>query len=245
LVGNLITDMSLEVQVGVAKVNKWSVQESGDTFEMVERPHGGLSFVLVDGQSHGVGAKRISNLVARKAISLLGEGIRDGASARAVHDYLYTLRQGKVSATLNFISVDLVSRTVVVTRNSHCPVLIHANGELRAWDEPSEAIGIRFRTRPAICEVPLSSNLTVTAFTDGLLIAGERTGRKLDYVALIKEYSSELLPAQTIANQLLANAIERDGGRPSDDISILVVATRETVDGDLTRRMSVSFPVPF
>jgi serine phosphatase RsbU (regulator of sigma subunit) len=236
--------MPLEVQVGVAKVNKWSVQESGDTFEMVERPHGGLSFVLVDGQSHGIGAKRISNLVARKAISLLGEGIRDGAAARAAHDYLYTLRQGKVSATLNIISVDLVTRTVVATRNSHCPVLINANGEMQMFDEPSEAIGIRFRTKPTICEVPITPNLTVVAFTDGLLIAGERTGQKLDYIALINEYCQSVLPAQVIADKLLATAIEREANRPSDDISLLVVATRETAEGDLTRRMSVSFPVP-
>jgi serine phosphatase RsbU (regulator of sigma subunit) len=235
--------MALEVQVGVAKVNKWAVMESGDTFEMVERPHGGLSFVLVDGQSHGAGAKRVSNLVARKALSLLGEGVRDGAAARAAHDYLYTLRQGKVSATLNIISVDLVSRTMVITRNSHCPVLIWSNGMLRLFDEPSEAIGIHIRTRPAICEEPLTPNLTIVAFTDGLLIAGERIGKRLDYATRANALCVEQLPAQAIADRLLADAVERESKRPSADISIVVVATRDIAEGDLTRRMSVSFPV--
>ena len=32
--------MATEVQVAVAKVNRWAMSESGDTFEMVERPHG-------------------------------------------------------------------------------------------------------------------------------------------------------------------------------------------------------------
>src|SRR5512141_688326 len=114
----------IDIQTAVAKVNKWGEPESGDTVEMVERPHGGLSFVLVDGQSHGRGAKRLSNTVARKAISLLGEGIRDGAAARAAHDYLYTHRLGKVSAELQIVSIDLVTRTLVVSRNSHCPVFI-------------------------------------------------------------------------------------------------------------------------
>ena len=73
----------MELQVAGAKVSKYAVRESGDTLEMIERPHGGLSFVLVDGQHTGHGAKAVSNLVARKAISLLAEGVRDGAAARA------------------------------------------------------------------------------------------------------------------------------------------------------------------
>ncbi|OUC07453.1 hypothetical protein RY27_14810, partial [Litorilinea aerophila] len=90
----------LEVQIGVAKINKYASSESGDTVEIVERPHGGISVVVADGQRSGRSAKAISNLVVRKAISLLAEGVRDGAVARATHDYLHTLRGGKVSAEL-------------------------------------------------------------------------------------------------------------------------------------------------
>ena len=88
----------MNVQFGVAKINKYATSESGDTLEMIERPHGGLSLVLVDGQRSGRAAKLISNVVARKAIQLLAEGVRDGAAARAAHDYLFTYRGGKVSA---------------------------------------------------------------------------------------------------------------------------------------------------
>ncbi len=80
----------LELQVAVAKVSKYAVSESGDTVETIERPHGGLSLVLVDGQRSGKSAKAISNIVARKAVSLLADGVRDGAAARAAHDYLRT-----------------------------------------------------------------------------------------------------------------------------------------------------------
>src|SRR5665811_1505220 len=97
----------MELQIGVAKVSKYASRESGDTVEVIERPGGGLSLVLVDGQRTGRSAKIISNIVARKAISLLGEGVRDGAVARAAHDYLQTHRNGQVSADLQLISVDL------------------------------------------------------------------------------------------------------------------------------------------
>ncbi len=47
----------LEVEVAVAKVSKYAVSESGDSVELIERPHGGLSLVVVDGQRSGKSAK--------------------------------------------------------------------------------------------------------------------------------------------------------------------------------------------
>ncbi|MBI5876036.1 MAG: SpoIIE family protein phosphatase [Chloroflexi bacterium] len=233
----------IDVQTAVAKVNKWAMPESGDTVEMVERPHGGLSFVLVDGQSHGKGAKRISNTVARKAIALLGEGIRDGAAARAAHDYLYTQRQGKVSAELQIISVDLATRTLVISRNTHCPVFIVENGELRELTDPCEAIGIHIRTRPAITEMPISVPLTIIAFSDGFLSAGQFSGRQFESRALVKSLCTQQLHASAIADQLLTAAVQMDMGRPDDDISLMVMATRDRPEEEQVRRVSVSFPV--
>ncbi|MEJ2350473.1 MAG: hypothetical protein P8Y03_11860 [Anaerolineales bacterium] len=99
----------MEVQIAVSKIRKYATSDSGDTVEVVERPKGGLSVVMADGQSSGRGAKWISTLVVRKVISLLAEGVRDGAAARAASDYLFTERRGKVLATLNILS--LLTRT--------------------------------------------------------------------------------------------------------------------------------------
>ena len=95
--------LRIEAQLAVAKINKYATEESGDTVEVVERPRGGVSLVMADGQRSGRSAKAISNIVVRKAISLLAEGVRDGAVARATHDYLHLERGGKVSAELTMI----------------------------------------------------------------------------------------------------------------------------------------------
>src|SRR4051812_27831511 len=114
----------LDIQIAAAKTNKYASRESGDTVEVVERPGGGFTAVLADGQGSGRAAKTISQLVSARAVALLKDGARDGSVARAVHDALYTQRGGQVSAELTLLSVDLASRTVVLTRNSHCPALI-------------------------------------------------------------------------------------------------------------------------
>jgi serine phosphatase RsbU (regulator of sigma subunit) len=234
----------VEIQVAVAKVGKWATSESGDTLEMVERPHGGLSFVLVDGQRSGRSAKAISNLVARKAISLLAEGVRDGAAARAAHDYLFTYKGGKVSATLNILSADLTSSTLVLSRNSHCPtIVVTPNGELQVLDEPSQPVGVRRSTKPQIAELPLVAGTVVVIYTDGLGAAGVRSGHTLDVPAAVREMMSEGgASAQQLADGLLQRALALDEGRPHDDISVLVLRVLERA-GDGVRRLSVRLPI--
>jgi serine phosphatase RsbU (regulator of sigma subunit) len=238
----------LELQVAVAKVSKYAVSESGDTVELIERPHGGLSLVMVDGQRSGKSAKAISNTVARKAVSLLADGVRDGATARAAHDYLRTLRGGQVSATLNIVSVDLVTRTIVVSRNSHCPVIVAnaALGELYLLNEPSQAIGIQSRTRPVITELPVAPDVHIVVFTDGVLSAGVRHGKRLDIPAFIRDHIADCpteVCARSLADALLNQAVELDQGRPEDDISVLVISVIAHQCPDGIRRLSVRFPI--
>ena len=234
----------MEIEVAAAKIGKWATSESGDTLEMIERPHGGVSFVLVDGQRSGRAAKAISNLAARKAISELAEGIRDGAAARAAHDYLYTHRAGKVSATLNIVSVDLVSNSLVLSRNSPCPaIVLHPDGDLRLLDAPSQPIGIHRGTKPVINELPLVAGTIVTVYTDGLEMAGARSSRVFDIPSAMRDLMSVgSNTAQQLANGLLELAKELDAGRPRDDMSILVLRIVDR-SSDGVRRMSVSLPL--
>jgi serine phosphatase RsbU (regulator of sigma subunit) len=245
----------LLVDVAVAKAPKYAVRESGDSVEVVERPNGGLSIVMADGQRSGKSAKAISSIAVRKAISLLAEGVRDGAAARATHDYLRTERRGQVSAELTIISIDLETRTIVVSRNSQCPVLIadtaaeQGDGQLmcRSLDEPADVVGVHSRARPVITELPLAAGQTLVAFTDGVLHAGSRTGKQLDLHRCFDMLRPQLAgPAQQIADGLLAAAVAADDGRPGDDTTVVVVRIVDVPADDSLeiRRMTVTFPVP-
>src|SRR6266508_1232998 len=131
----------MEVHIAVAKINKYAISESGDTLEVVERPNGGLSVVLADGQTSGRGAKAVSLMVVRKVIGLLAEGVRDGAAARAASDALFTERQGKVISTLNIASVDLSSGTIVLTRNNPTPMFICRGDKIDCLEQESIPLG--------------------------------------------------------------------------------------------------------
>ena len=233
----------MEVQIAVAKINKYAISESGDTLEVVERPNGGLSVVLADGQTSGRGAKAVSQLVVRKVIGLLAEGVRDGAAARAASDALYTEKQGKVICTLNIASVDLHSGTIVLARNNPSPMFICRGDQIDRRDEESIALGISRNVRPLITEIPVEPGLMILIYTDGLTHAGKRRGQPMDVEEslrfLMDDHNSS---PQALADSLLAQAVSLDDNRPADDISVLVLRVSSRT-GDNVRRMTVRLPI--
>ena len=195
----------MEVQIAVAKINKYASTESGDTLETVERPNGGLSVVLADGQTSGRGAKAVSMMVVRKVIALLAEGVRDGAAARAASDTLYTDKYAKVSCTLNIASIDLESNTVVLSRNNPAPIFICYDDQIDCMDTESSPLGIRRDIRPVITEVDLEPGLTIVMYTDGLTHAGKRRGQPMDVCNSIQAMLEDQDPTpQELADSLLA-----------------------------------------
>jgi serine phosphatase RsbU (regulator of sigma subunit) len=233
----------MEVQIAVAKVNKYAISESGDTLEVVERPNGGLSVVLADGQTSGRGAKAVSQLVVRKVIGLLAEGVRDGAAARAASDTLYTEKQGKVICTLNIASVDLHSGTIVLARNNPSPMFICRGGQIDRRDEESIALGISRNVRPLITEIPVEPGLMIVIYTDGLTHAGERRGQPMDVEETLRFLMDDQNSSpQALADSLLAQAISLDDNRPADDISVMVLKVTSRT-GDNVRRMTVRLPI--
>lgn len=233
----------MEIKVGVAKTKKYAVTDCGDSMEVAERPRGGISAILADGQGSGKAAKITSSLVVNKAASLIAEGARDGAVARAVHDYLYVIKDGKVSSTLTVLSVDLDTQSVLFSRNSNCPVILkHAYG-IQVYDEDVSSIGVHKRMKPLMYEFPLETGLIMVSYTDGIQSAGRKRGKELNF-EFIKRIIEENAPddAPYIAEAILEYALGLDEERPSDDMTVVVIGICDTESLHNIRRMSISFP---
>lgn len=242
----------MDIELAVAKTNKYASRESGDTVEVVERPGGGFSVVLVDAQGSGAPAKTISHMVTARAIGMIKEGARDGVVARAVNDYLHVYRAGKVSATLAIVSVDLATKTLVLLRNSHCPILVmHADhDDVTILSEESNAIGTYARTRPVVSEIPLEENTYVVTYSDGLMEAGKRDNRPIDITLTLKQaIDTGLHSAQELADHIFKTALEADLNRPADDMSLVVVSIQSRAEPEpgktvpQVRRFEMKVPV--
>lgn len=237
--------MNIVMEIGIAKTNKYASRESGDTVEIVERPGGGMSVILADGQGSGRAAKTLSMQVTAKVSALLKEGVRDGAAARAANDFLFANRHGQVSATLDILSVDLKTNTVAITRNGDTACIIESPDGVRTYREAERRLGIHSRTRPWIAEEPIVPGLRVLLLSDGIANAGQRSQLSpwdLDDIASCIPHSGH---ATALADGILAEAVRRDLGRPGDDMSVVALILREQDPAPLLiRRMSAEVPIP-
>ncbi|MFW6075174.1 MAG: SpoIIE family protein phosphatase [Chloroflexota bacterium] len=234
----------ISIDIAVAKTHKYASRDSGDTAEVGERPTGGISVVMVDGQGSGHAAKSLSMLISSKAISLLKEGIRDGAVARGTHDYLHAYRHGKVSATLDVVSVDLATSEVVVVRNNPIAYIVGHDGCFSYRDETAGPIGPHRHSRPIVDHYPIEAGLTVVVYTDGIAGAGMRTNLPFDPLLYLRDHARESTTAEEIANGVLMAAIDADQGRPRDDMTVVALNLVDKPDErENVRRMHLSLPI--
>lgn len=235
----------MEIQIAVAKATKFGSFESGDSVEIIERPNGGLSVVMCDGQTSGREAKMISGMVVRKVIGLIADGIRDGAAARAASDLLYTERNGQYPVFLNILSADLQSGTIVLSRNNPTPIFIAQDNHIESLAGETQPIGTARNIRPLISEITLMSGTTVVMYTDGIANAGlKSSGLGLDICTALEAVMDEENPsADRIADAILGQAIRLDLGEPKDDMTIAVLRILPA-GKDQIRRLSVRLPVP-
>lgn len=233
----------MEIKIGIAKMKKYAVEECGDSVEVAERPRGGISAILADGQGSGKAAKITSSLVVNKAAALIADGARDGAVARAVHDYLYAVKDGKVSSTLTLLSADMDTQTIVFSRNSNCPVIVKHQFGMDVYDEEISSIGVHKRMKPLMYQIPLEMGMLLVSYTDGIQAAGRKRGKNMNFNMIEKfilENSAE--DATFIAESILEYALQLDDYRPGDDMTVVVMGISDTERAHNIQKMSISFP---
>ena len=234
----------MEVKVGIAKINKYAVAECGDSVEIAERPRGGISAILADGQGSGKAAKNTSSLVVNKAAALIADGARDGAVARAVHDFLYALKDGKVSSTLTIISADVDTQTAVFCRNSNCPVIVKTSYGINIYDEEVGPIGVHKRMKPLLYQLPLEEGMIVLSYSDGIQAAGRKRGRNINRDKIIKLLNdSSPNDVAYLTESILECALEVDDYRPGDDMTVLAMGLSTSESLHRVQRVSISFPI--
>jgi serine phosphatase RsbU (regulator of sigma subunit) len=90
----------------------------------------------------------------------------------------------------------------------------------------------------------LTSGLTIVLFTDGIPHSGRRLHREpIDYVGFAESHSDGGVSAQQFADRMLEHGIERDGGRPADDMAVVVLRITDHFEPRFVRRMQAQFPM--
>ena len=233
----------MEIKVAIAKIDKHGYSNSGDTVEVTERPNGGISIVMADGQIDQRNNKAISSMVSHRVIDHISEGVRDGASIRTAANRIFNEYEGRVEANLCVISADLQTNTIIISRNNPLPVFLISEETVDCLFSESERIGSHSEVTPSIIELPIRAEMTVVAFSDGIYHAGRHNQQSMDVCTTIEAFIDEQEPtAKEIAEFLLQRAIRLDDEKPQDDMSIIVLQVSSRPSDDI-RRINISLPV--
>ena len=236
----------MEVKIGLAKTSKYAMSYCGDSCDIAERPHGGISAIIADGQGNGLAAHHTSSWVVGKAVSLINDGARDGAVARAVHDYLYAMKDKKVSCTLTVLSADFESETLVISRNSNCPVIVKTEDFETVYDENVNPIGVHRHMKPLMYEMPLTPGMIVVSYTDGIEHAGRKqSGHPADFEKIMNIIRNNTADeVDFIARSIMEYALELDNEKASDDMTVVVMGVSATTpEGPKIEEVKVTYPM--
>lgn len=231
----------MEIQIAISKVDRYSSPEQGDQVEIVERPNGGVSVILGEGKLNGKRSKFVARKSVHRVLSLLLDGIHDGAASRAVLSALKTEYHGEAEFSLNILSCDLESETIVLTKNNDLPVImIRKNkGSYTSYEGHDEVDP----QEPNVYQFPIENDFIIIMFSDGVATAGWECSQPLEWNSLMETVLDEQeLTVQELADQILNQAVAQDLGQPHDDMSVVVMQVGRNI-GKPIRRMSLTLPL--
>ncbi len=235
----------MEIRIGIARIPKYGAETSGDNCGIAERPRGGVSVVLAEGQGSGQAARQISRLAVNKATELITDGAADSAIAKTVHEQLYDMVERRVSSTLTILSADLETETVAISRNAHCPVIVWTEDYETVYDDEASPIGINRHLKSQFYELPFSPGMLLVTYTDGIPAAGhKRGGSPLDFeriLAIVRENPAS--DADYIARSIVEYALDLDDETAADDMTVVVLGiAAETPPGPGIKTLSATYP---
>lgn len=235
----------MELKIGIAKIAKANAMESCETVELIERPiGGGYSIVLSDGSFNNIPDKKISNFCAKKIGDMIFDGVRDSVALRATSDSLYSLYNGKACGSVNILSLDLVTDTLVISRNNPYPVYYYRHGDFIEWSKDSYPIGTAKHVEPSLTEMPIQPGATIIAATDGVFKSGGDEAGDIDIPLLLDSIMEEnIIPsAQAIAEMILQQAVERDNNYPQNDMTVVIFQVTEKQPANAIRKIHYQLP---
>ena len=231
----------MEIQIAIAKVDRYSSPEQGDQVEMVERPNGGVSVILGEGKLNGNRSKFVARKAVHKVLSLILEGIHDGAASRAVLSALKTEYHNQAELSLNVLSCDLETETLVLTKNNDLPVIMirENEGSYTSYEGRDEVNPLQ----PNVYQFPIENDFIIIMFSDGVATAGWELSQPIEWNSLMETVLDEQeLTVQELADQVLNQAIAQDLGQPHDDMAVVVMQVGRST-GKPIRRMSLTLPL--
>lgn len=232
----------MEIEAAISKIDRHASSEQGNKVEIIERPNGGISIIMAEGKLNGKRSKALTMKAVHDVLSEISDGLNDGASVRLVLTRIRNEHNEKAHVNISVISCDLQSGTIVITKNNSIPVLVYENGECRFLPLTNNSEIDRFD--PVVYQFEFKPEQTFILISQGLQLAGNHYENTIDLTTAVDSiYDNDEEPnVQNVSDTLLKQAIAFDGGRPRDDMTVIVLKVSQATNKDI-RREYICFPI--
>lgn len=218
----------LTADFGYCSVNHEGEQLCGDRVEVLELPDGGIIAVLADGLGSGVKASILSTLTAKIISTMLAAGLRLKDCVETIAQTLPICKErGVAYSTFTILRLRPDERATIIQYENPEAILLRDGALVEYSSERVEMAGKTILRS----ELTLQEGDQLIAMSDGCLYAG--TGQNLnlgwkrnDIIEFMETLQGVGFTAKTLATILVDKCDELYAGKPSDDVTALVMQVR-------------------
>jgi serine phosphatase RsbU (regulator of sigma subunit) len=211
------------LEVGHVYESAAKVEVGGDVYDFLELGDGRLAVVLGDVTGHGIDATADMAMAKFVFRSLAREHAEPSAFlARANDVVVREIATGKF-ITMAYVTVDGGGSVLCASAGHPEPRVVHADGQVSALACGGLALGIVAPQEYEQVSAHLPRSASVVLYTDGVIES--RRGGELFGVERLDEVldANASLPAQGIADAVLAACRDFAGGDLPDDCAVVVI----------------------
>lgn len=208
---------NFDAAFGIASRTKDGVEESGDTHSILKIDERSFLVALSDGMGSGEEARTVSD----HTLSLLESFYKakmPSETVLATVNKLIAFSAEESFSCLDLAAVNLDTGAADVVKIGSPVGFILSEGELRVLEGESLPIGVLEVVHPATLRVTMKENDFLLFMSDGVTTAFGSSAELCSYLSELKP-----LNPQSLAEEILQNALTRYGGKAEDDMTVLAV----------------------
>lgn len=217
---------NLHLTTGIARAPKYGSSVSGDSFTFMDSGKSNYMLALSDGMGSGYGAESQSKATINILESFLESGFDKDMAVSLVNSILVLKSDDDSSCTIDLSQIDLFSGKVEFIKIGAAPTYIKKKEKVDIIRSASLPAGILPGIDAELAHRHVSDGDMIIMVTDGVIdsfsedVQGDR-----ELMKLIQNIES--LNPQQIADAILIEANKRCGGKPCDDLTVLVAKVWE------------------
>ena len=197
----------------------------GDFYDFIELGDGRIAIAVGDVCGKGLKAATYTAMIKYMLRAYLEEGLFPGDCLTRLNRAVHKQVSIEKFVTMGLALVDTGRKIITYSSAGHPPTLVSRNGRVNPLHARTAVpLGVLPDYTYLSSQEPLGGDISILMYTDGLIEARPEGGESFGPERLAAELLEQsFLPAQGLADALIAAAMEYSGGSLKDDIALLVV----------------------